>query len=317
MKLRASVLSILCLVATLAAFAVPAHAQATRTWVSGVGDDANPCSRTAPCKTFAGAISKTAAGGEINCIDAGGFGAVTIVKAITIDCANVEAGVVVAGTNGVIVNAGAADKVVLRGIDFMGTLSVPGLNGIRFIAGNSLSVEKCLIREFTSAAPNGNGILFEPTGTSSLTVTDTVITNSSAAAISVRPTGAGSAKATLVRTIAATNATGFLVDASATSGNAVLFIGDSTATTNTTGVSAISTGASGKATINLTNSYSVLNTNGVSANGARSTVIAGGSTIWTNDNGLVTSGGTILSYGTNQMGNTNPGAFTPPVFSLQ
>ena len=64
----------------------PAEAQATRTWVSGVGDDANPCSRTAPCKTFAGAISKTAAGGEINCLDPGGFGAVTITKSMTIDC---------------------------------------------------------------------------------------------------------------------------------------------------------------------------------------------------------------------------------------
>src|SRR6202171_2112721 len=78
----------------------PAHAQATRTWVSGVGDDANPCSRTAPCKTFAGAISKTAASGEINCIDPGGFGALTITKAIAIICDNVEAGVLVSGTNG-------------------------------------------------------------------------------------------------------------------------------------------------------------------------------------------------------------------------
>ena len=72
----------------IAAFAcaAPAQAQATRTWVSGVGDDANPCSRTAPCKTFAGAISKTAASGEIDCLDPGGFGAVTITKAITIKC---------------------------------------------------------------------------------------------------------------------------------------------------------------------------------------------------------------------------------------
>src|SRR5882672_11686003 len=77
----------------------PAHAQATRTWVSGVGDDANPCSRTAPCKTFAGAISKTAAGGEINCIDPGGFGAVTITKSMTIACEDVEAGVLNASVN--------------------------------------------------------------------------------------------------------------------------------------------------------------------------------------------------------------------------
>jgi len=62
-----------------------ASAQASRTWVSGVGDDANPCSRTAPCKTFAGSISKTVAGGEIDCLDPGGFGALTITKAVTID----------------------------------------------------------------------------------------------------------------------------------------------------------------------------------------------------------------------------------------
>ena len=78
-------------------FAGTAHAQATRTWVSGVGDDANPCSRTAPCKTFAGAISKTASAGIINCIDPGGFGAVTITKSITIDCRNTIAGILVAG----------------------------------------------------------------------------------------------------------------------------------------------------------------------------------------------------------------------------
>ena len=72
--------------ASLCVLAAPAQAQATRTWVSGVGDDVNPCSRTAPCKTFAGAISKTAAGGEINCLDPGGFGTVTITKSITIDC---------------------------------------------------------------------------------------------------------------------------------------------------------------------------------------------------------------------------------------
>src|SRR5687767_13637306 len=85
----------------------PAHAQATRTWVSGVGDDVNPCSRTAPCKTFAGAISKTAARGEINCVDAGAFGAVTITKSMAIVCQYNEAGVLATvGGSGIIVNAG-------------------------------------------------------------------------------------------------------------------------------------------------------------------------------------------------------------------
>src|SRR3954453_9991210 len=73
------------IVLSVALTATSAGAQASRTWVSGVGDDANPCSRTAPCKTWAGAISKTAAGGEIDALDPGNFGAVTIVKAMTLD----------------------------------------------------------------------------------------------------------------------------------------------------------------------------------------------------------------------------------------
>src|SRR5256885_15733693 len=97
-----------------------AQAQATRTWVSGVGDEANPCSRTAPCKTFAGAISKTAAKGEINCLDPGGFGGVTINKSMTIRCDHVEAGVLVSGTSAINVVAGATDRVVLEGLDIEG-----------------------------------------------------------------------------------------------------------------------------------------------------------------------------------------------------
>src|SRR5437773_11232373 len=110
-----------------------AEAQASRTWVSGVGDDANPCSRTAPCRTFAGAISKTAAGGEINALDPGGFGAVTITKSIIIDGGNMLAGVLVSGTNGIVVSAAPTDRVVLRGLDINGIGT--GLNGIRFLGG--------------------------------------------------------------------------------------------------------------------------------------------------------------------------------------
>src|SRR6516164_4510177 len=123
----------------LSTFVSVAHAQATRTWVSGVGDDANPCSRVAPCKTFAGAISKTAVAGEINCLDPGGFGAVTITKAITIDCSHTLAGVLVSGTNAIVVNAAAGDRIVLRGLDINGLGT--SLDGIRFINGGSLHVE--------------------------------------------------------------------------------------------------------------------------------------------------------------------------------
>src|SRR6202007_1030030 len=103
--MRNSLLAAAICAVTMLLSAAPAYAQATRTWVSGVGDDANPCSRTAPCKTFAGAISKTAPAGEINCLDPGGFGAVTITKAMTISCEVGTAGVLVSGTNGIVVQA--------------------------------------------------------------------------------------------------------------------------------------------------------------------------------------------------------------------
>src|SRR5262245_57218066 len=109
MKWTRLALSALAVFAICMFFTSPTNAQATRTWVSGVGDDANPCSRTAPCKTFAGAISRTASGGEINCLDPGGFGTVTITKAITIDCLHTVGGVLAALSNGVIINAPAGD----------------------------------------------------------------------------------------------------------------------------------------------------------------------------------------------------------------
>jgi hypothetical protein len=132
-----------------AAFATQANAQATRTWVSGVGDDANPCSRTAPCKTFAGAISKTAGGGEINVLDPGGFGGVTITKSIKIIADHVEAGVLVSGTNAIIVAAGVNDRVWLEGLDIEGLGT--GINGVLVSGGvKELYVVRCTIKNFTN-----------------------------------------------------------------------------------------------------------------------------------------------------------------------
>ncbi len=156
MKTRMSFLTYVAAVFSLTILTVfaaaPAHAQATRTWISGVGDDANPCSRTAPCKTFAGAISKTAASGEIDCLDPGGFGAVTITKAITLLCEPASnGGVLVSGTPGITVAAGATDKVVLEGLDFEGVGS--GTNGVQVNSGAAVYIIHCTIRNFT-----GNGV---------------------------------------------------------------------------------------------------------------------------------------------------------------
>src|SRR5436305_9541451 len=139
------------------AMACTAQAQATRTWVSGVGDDVNPCSRTAPCKTFAGAISKTATDGEINCLDPGGFGALTIGKAITINCENTLGSVLVSGVNGITVNTPAGAVVTLKGIEIEGLNT--GLNGINYIGAGILHVHKVQIRKFSTSANN-----YSPTG---------------------------------------------------------------------------------------------------------------------------------------------------------
>lgn len=138
---------ILILGAMLSFAATPAMAQATRTWVSGVGDDANPCSRTAPCKTFAGAISKTAAGGEINTLDPGAFGAVTITKSITIRSDSTQAGILAAGTNGIVINAAASDRVVIDGIDFEGVGT--GLNAVSVLSAGQVEVRNSTIRNFS------------------------------------------------------------------------------------------------------------------------------------------------------------------------
>ena len=138
----------LSVVLLIVAAVAPAHAQATRTWVSGVGDDANPCSRTAPCKTFAGAISKTAAGGEISTLDPGSFGTVTITKSITISGDGTLAGILAnVGQNGVSVAAGANDLVILRSLSINGAGS--GGSAIQFSSGR-LQVENSSIHGFVN-----------------------------------------------------------------------------------------------------------------------------------------------------------------------
>ena len=150
-----------------------ASAQATRTWVSGVGDDANPCSRTAPCKTFAGAISKTASPGIINCLDPGGFGAVTITKSITIDCTGTLGSVLSSGVQGIIVNALSTDKIVLRQIDINGAGTTLGTNGINVIQAAGVLVDHVTIGNYS-----GQGIeASTSSNTPFITVLNTVIAN--------------------------------------------------------------------------------------------------------------------------------------------
>jgi hypothetical protein len=150
------------------AFASMAQAQATRTWVSGVGDDANPCSRTAPCKTWAGAISKTAACGEIDALDPGGFGAVTITKSITLDGTGTFASILASLTTGIIINAAGTDVITIRGISINGACN--GIRGMNILQAKTVNIEDCVIFRFA-----GEGILVNESSDMALNVRNSVI----------------------------------------------------------------------------------------------------------------------------------------------
>ncbi len=280
-----------------------AYGQATRTWVSGVGDDANPCSRTAPCKTFAGAISKTAAKGEINVLDPGGFGGVTITKSISIVSDHIEAGVLVSGTNAIIVNAAATDTVVLRGLDIEGLGT--GLNGVRFLAGGALRVERCSFKGFTQ-----RGIDFEPSGASQLYVANSVFIENAAGAIFVKPSGAGSANGTIDHVNMERNLFGVHVE-----GLVNMSIRDSYAAANSTqGFEALNT--NGAAGLFVSGSSSVSNgLGGIRADGVNTIVRVADTTVYANGTGLVTANsGQIISHGDiRNGGNATNGAPTSTV----
>ncbi len=157
-----------------------AQAQATRTWVSGVGDDLNPCSRTAPCKTFAGAISKTAKDGEISVLDPGGYGAVTITKSIYINGTH-GAGygsIINSLVNGVIINITDAldvrKAVRLRALDINGAST--GINGVSILAANNVWIEDSVIDGNTgNGSTTGMGIRVATSNSCNLFVSDTMI----------------------------------------------------------------------------------------------------------------------------------------------
>ena len=158
-------------VMAVAGFSAPAAAEASRTWVSGVGDDINPCSRTAPCKTFAGAISKTAANGEINCLDPGGYGPVTITKSIAILCDGIGGSILASGTSGIVVKAGPNDKILLSGLDIHG--GGTGVNGVRVLTAQSVVIRNSVIQAFATAASHGISV----EGPVEVTVADSAIAN--------------------------------------------------------------------------------------------------------------------------------------------
>jgi hypothetical protein len=287
-----------CFVALCLMAPMGAYAQATRTWVSGVGDDANPCSRTAPCKTFAGAISKTAAGGEIDAIDPGGFGAVTITKSMTLDGSNVLAGVLVAGTAGIIINAGVNDIVTLRGLDINGVGS--GTKGIQIIQAGKVFIDNCEVYNFTP-----RGISIEPASSPVIVqVNNTRLRHSASNGIVVAPANGG-----IKATVTLTNV---VIGGSTNFGLSVIAGGNVVVRNSAITDSGVATGASnirvdGAASVDLDNvlisggAVGILSLNGAAVRVSNSSVINNGT-------GL---SGPVLSFNNNRLtGNIVNGSFS-------
>jgi len=305
------------------AFSTPAFSQATRTWVSGVGDDVNPCSRTAPCKTFAGAISKTLAGGEINCLDPGGFGAVTITKSITIDCTGTLGSVLNTGTTGILINDSATASpnsidVILRGIDINGAGTSPGINGVRFFSGRSLVLQDVFIQN----ERGGNGILVEPGGTSRFEA-DNVTVTCGAGGIRFQPRGASGILRAVLRNVRSENnsAAGLRIDSSGNTSTVgtLALIDRSSFSGNGDGI-IISTVGGTQAIAMVTDTLIGANTNaGLSATGTSARMLVAKTSITSNGTGVVIgTNGVINTYGDNRLiANTTNGAFTTPIIPQQ
>jgi hypothetical protein len=284
--------------------------QAIRTWVTGGGDDTNPCSRTQPCSTFSGAISKTAVNGEINCITPGGFGAVTITKSITIDCHEVFAGANHSATQGVLINfdsfAGTdiRKSVRLRNINYQG--SDTGTRSIRILgaasAGSRVHVEDCLLDG--NFGPTGRGIEDTRSGGGSLLVTNTTIRNMAGTAISHAPPG-GSARID----IAIDNVRIFncLFGVAISNGGNMVITNSVIASCVNAGL--YSEGPLVASTLNASNV--VLNNNGIGIQQTPGGTIRVGNSEITNSTINGTSG-TVNSYGNNRVaGNAGTTTLTP------
>jgi hypothetical protein len=284
------------------AFASLAQAQAQHTWVSGVGDDANPCSRTAPCKTFAGAISKTAVFGAIQCLDPGGFGAVTITKSISILCEEETGFMSIPAGNGINVNLpNATDRVTLRGLTIDGFNT--GTNAINFIGLGSLHVQEVNIRGFAQ-----NGINFAPSsGLAQLFVSsDCVITDSNGgnfafAAILIKPISGANANVSITGVQLSHNTNGIFADASGGGGISNFTVKNSVISGNSNaGVVVATSGAVAFSGI-VDSSMISLNNFGVAIAGSAATLRLGGNTISHNATGVSNSGGTLESFKNNQV----------------
>jgi hypothetical protein len=278
---------------------------ATRTWVSGVGDDANPRSRTAPCKTFAGAISKTDPSGEIDALDPGGYGAVTITKSMTIDGRGTLASILNSATTGIVVNAGVNDVVIIRNVTLNGAGS--GVRGIRFLAGAALHLEN--VQVFGNSGP---GILVDANMAVEFVAVNVTVERNGNSGIIVQPGAAGSAQVALERVRAQNNQGSGIEIRDRTKGTIV----DCLMAGNSSHGLVVSTGP-GASEVGVDRSASCSNGSvGIRAAGSPNAVVRiANLDVFNNGGGVqATEGSTIASYGNNRIaGNGTNGSPTTTI----
>jgi hypothetical protein len=296
------------LAAGLAALAVPAaqaQTQIARTFVSAaIGNDANDCNRNTPCRTFQHAHDLTLPAGEITILDPGGYGAVTINRAISIINDGVgEAGVLVSGGfTGITISAGASDAVSLRGLTIKG-IGFGGGNGIVLNSGAALTVENCAVRTLTGVVNSGEGIVLQSFGSSHLAILNTIVADNQGNGIRLSPLGSGTTTATLSHVQMINN--GFiglsLITSIVSSATINAVVEDSIAAKNGTGFQA--SGPSAAATLTIVRSTIAHNGSGgaIHVANAAGTLRIGQSTLTDNAVTWVNESGKLQSFGDNNI----------------
>jgi hypothetical protein len=284
----------------------PAQAQVARAWVSGSGDDVNPCSRTAPCRTFAAAVTRAAPGYEVDVLDPADYGPVTITDSMNIlNDGSGEAGILISGGNGIVINAAATDVVTLRGLIIDGTNT--SSSGISILSAARVNIENCVIQEFATGVdvtPSASG------STTSVKVQDSTIINNTAGLIS-KPTGGAAVVMSIDHSRIDNNFGGGMKVDGTGGGSSSVSVRDSSINFNASnGVNGV-TSISGSVQIDLTRD--VIATNGlagVQSNGVMTTMTVGDSILSNNGTAWsAISGGSLLSYGNNQV--TGPAGTGP------
>jgi hypothetical protein len=160
--------------------ALPAGAQLFRAYVSGSGNDSNPCTLPQPCRLLPAALTAVASGGEIWMLDSANYNTteVDITKSVSILAVPGVVGSLVAPQGGLAVNVnGAGIAVSLRNLVIV-PLGANG-TGIAFNQGQSLTVAGCEIANMDKA------IIIAANSGAALTVTDTAIRNANLNAIDI------------------------------------------------------------------------------------------------------------------------------------